>query len=66
VRLAPLEELSQLDAVVLAVCHRWYLDLGPQRLFGMVRDGGVVVDVKSALDPSSPALGPRKIRYWSL
>jgi UDP-N-acetyl-D-galactosamine dehydrogenase len=63
VRLAPLEELSQLDAVVLAVCHRWYLDLGAARLFGMVRDGGVVVDVKSALDPSA---AERKIRYWSL
>jgi len=51
---------------VLAVCHRWYLDLGAARLCGMVRDGGVVVDVKSALDPGAPALGQRKIRYWSL
>ncbi len=63
-RLAPIEEMTRLDALVLAVSHRWYLDLGAERLLGMVRDGGVFVDVKSALDPDQ-AKG-RRIRYWSL
>jgi UDP-N-acetyl-D-galactosamine dehydrogenase len=61
--LRPAEEMSRLDAMVLAVSHRWYLDLGQPRLLGMVRDGGVMVDVKSVLDPDRMERG---IRYWSL
>ncbi|HEY6462823.1 MAG TPA: nucleotide sugar dehydrogenase [Polyangiaceae bacterium] len=63
VKLAPIEELSKLDAMVLAVSHRWYLDLGQARLQGMIRDRGVLVDVKSVL---APARVERGIRYWSL
>jgi UDP-N-acetyl-D-galactosamine dehydrogenase len=63
VKLASFEEMSRLDAMVLAVCHRWYLDLGQSKLLGMIRDGGVVVDAKSVLDPSRVDRG---IRYWSL
>ncbi|MGO9836200.1 MAG: nucleotide sugar dehydrogenase [Polyangiaceae bacterium] len=63
VRLAPIEEMDRLDALVLAVSHKWYLDLGQARLAALIRDGGVLVDVKSALDP---ALVDRKVRYWSL
>jgi UDP-N-acetyl-D-galactosamine dehydrogenase len=55
-----------LDAVVLAVSHRYYLDLGLDRLFGMVRDGGIFVDVKSVLGPAQPGESRRGIRYWSL
>jgi UDP-N-acetyl-D-glucosamine/UDP-N-acetyl-D-galactosamine dehydrogenase len=62
-QLSPLADLSPLDAMVLAVSHRWYLDLDPAQLLGIVREGGVLVDVKSALDP---ALMERGIRYWSL
>jgi UDP-N-acetyl-D-galactosamine dehydrogenase len=63
VQLSPLEELTGLDALVLAVSHKAYLDLGQERLLGMVRDGGLVVDVKSVLDPKAM---PRGITYWSL
>jgi UDP-N-acetyl-D-glucosamine/UDP-N-acetyl-D-galactosamine dehydrogenase len=61
--LSPLEALSPLDAMVLAVCHKWYLDLEPGRLLGVIRDRGVMVDVKSALEPGGMERG---IRYWSL
>jgi UDP-N-acetyl-D-glucosamine/UDP-N-acetyl-D-galactosamine dehydrogenase len=57
------EELVKLDALVLAVSHRWYLASGQQRLVSMVRDGGVLVDVKSVLDPSKLDRG---VSYWSL
>jgi UDP-N-acetyl-D-galactosamine dehydrogenase len=57
------DEMSHLDAMVLAVSHRWYLDLGQPRLLGMIRDGGVMVDVKSVLEPDRMERG---IRYWSL
>jgi UDP-N-acetyl-D-galactosamine dehydrogenase len=63
VRLVSFEELVGLDALVLAVCHRWYLSAGQSRLLATVRDGGIVVDVKSVLDP---ARIDRRIRHWSL
>ena len=61
--LAPLEEFQNLDALVLAVAHRPYLDMGIERLCHLVRDGGVFVDVKSAFTGPQPH---RAIRYWSL
>ena len=63
VQLSPLDAMAELDALVLAVSHRAYLDLGQLRLTGMVRDTGVLVDVKSALDPAQVKRG---IKYWSL
>jgi UDP-N-acetyl-D-galactosamine dehydrogenase len=63
VKLTSLEEMVSLDALVLAVSHRWYMALGQPRLLSMIRDGGVLVDVKSALLPGK---GERGIRYWSL
>ncbi len=63
VRLAPIEEFVGLDAVVLAVSHRGYLELGQTGIQSMIRDGGVLVDVKSVLDP---ARTERRIRYWSV
>ncbi len=63
VKLVPLEELVGLDAVVLAVSHKWYLELGQAGIQSMIRDGGVLVDIKSVLDP---ARTERRIRYWSV
>lgn len=63
VKLAPLDEMGQLDALVLAVSHKWYLDVDQARISGLVRDGGVLVDVKSVLDPSRI---DRDVCYWSL
>ena len=62
-KLSPIEELQKLDALILAVSHKWYMERGQRALLASVRDGGVVVDVKSALDP---ARMERSIRYWSL
>lgn len=63
VKLVPIDEMVRLDALILAVCHNWYLALGQPRLLATVRDGGILVDVKSVLDP---ARVERDIRYWSL
>jgi UDP-N-acetyl-D-galactosamine dehydrogenase len=62
-KLRSIDEMVQLDALVLAVCHKSYSDWGQGRLLANVRDGGVVVDVKSVLDPTRVE---RQIRYWSL
>ncbi|MBC7978215.1 MAG: nucleotide sugar dehydrogenase [Myxococcales bacterium] len=63
IRLAPLDELTRLDAVILAVAHREYVaNVGA--IFERVRDHGVVIDVKSALPANTKP--PRGIRLWSL
>ena len=61
--LRPWEELRSLDALIWAVPHRFYVDLGSDALLACVRDGGLVVDVKSVLRPAQIGRG---ITYWSL
>jgi UDP-N-acetyl-D-galactosamine dehydrogenase len=62
VELSPLDDFKQLDALIFAVDHEAYAPmLG--RIGDMVDTGGVVVDVRSKIDPSG--LRP-DIVYWSL
>lgn len=63
VELVDWDALRDLDGVVLAVSHRAYLEMDVERLLGVVDSGGVVVDVKSALDPTTV---PTQYGYWSL
>jgi UDP-N-acetyl-D-galactosamine dehydrogenase len=62
VELATDAELVNLDGMVLAVPHRHYLKQGPS-LATAIRSGGVLIDVKSALDEG---VVPSSITYWSL
>ncbi|MGF1502263.1 MAG: nucleotide sugar dehydrogenase [Paracoccaceae bacterium] len=62
IRVAPLSAFRALDALILAVRHRSYL-ADPAALVAMLRPGGVLVDVKSALDPGTL---PEHLTYWSL
>ncbi len=57
------DELRAMDALVLAVAHRPFLDEGSDRWIACLREGGVLMDVKSAFDPASVA---SRVRYWSL
>jgi UDP-N-acetyl-D-galactosamine dehydrogenase len=61
-KLRELNHLTGLDALILAVNHRQYLEMAGS-LTDRVRPGGVLIDVKSALDPASLR---RDILYWSL
>jgi UDP-N-acetyl-D-galactosamine dehydrogenase len=61
--LTPLELLRDLDALILAVPHQAYRDLGEAGLARLVRPSGVVIDVKSVLDPRRL---PDGHEYWSL
>jgi UDP-N-acetyl-D-glucosamine/UDP-N-acetyl-D-galactosamine dehydrogenase len=63
VHLCEWSELAGLDALILAVPHRQYMEMPTPSLLGLVRDGGVVVDVKSVLDPAAV---DRDLHYWSL
>ena len=61
--LSDLGRFEALDGLVLAVSHAAYLELGQARLEGMIAEGGVIIDVKSALEP---ARCRSDLRYWSL
>lgn len=62
VELSKSDDLRDLDALILAVNHKEYLDEGSD-LLARVKKGGVVIDVKSALDPANV---PAHLAYWSL
>lgn len=62
ITLSPPEALVGLDALVLAVDHASYL-AEPADLVARVRKGGVLVDVKSAIDRAGL---PGGLVYWSL
>lgn len=63
ISLRPLDELRDLDGLILAVPHAQYLEDGSARLVENLRPGGVVVDVKSVIPPSSV---PSDLQLWSL
>jgi len=63
IRLADWNDMSNLDGVVLAVSHKFYLEMPRKALLSCVRSGGVLIDVKSIIDPSTL---PQQIHYWSL
>ena len=63
VALTPLEELRDLRALIVAVPHRAYVETPPAELYRRVIPGGVVVDIKSILDPAAT---PPGLLYWSL
>jgi len=63
VDLVGLDQFRNLDALVLAVSHKAYLEMPREQLWGLVRRGGVVLDIKSVLDPKTV---PAHLSYWSL
>ena len=64
--LVSLERLGGVDAVVLAVMHKVYKEMGLTGIAGLCADGiPIVVDVKGALD-SDAANQPKTLAYWSL
>ncbi|MCX5745268.1 MAG: nucleotide sugar dehydrogenase [Proteobacteria bacterium] len=62
IHITPLDQLTNLDAVILAVSHTDYVKDIPS-IYARVKDGGVMIDVKSILPPGK---APRGIKLWSL
>lgn len=62
IALSDLDELRDLDALILAVPHRAFLTNIPA-LVAKLKPLGVLIDVKSAIDP---AIVPKGVTYWSL
>ncbi|SCC79424.1 nucleotide sugar dehydrogenase [Saliniramus fredricksonii] len=49
--LCKLERLTEIDALIVAVPHRVYRDMGARKLTTLLREGGVIFDIRSCLDP---------------
>ena len=58
----PLLATNLIFALILAVPHRHYT-ADPGRMLAMLRDGGILIDIKSAIDRDKV---PGNLRYWSL
>jgi UDP-N-acetyl-D-galactosamine dehydrogenase len=63
IALCSLEELTGLDALILAVPHATYLDARPASIGERVKPGGVLMDLKSVLPSDSI---PSGVHLWSL
>ena len=53
VSLTPWEELPKAKAVVLAVSHKEFVERPAQQIAGLLKPGGVLIDVKCAADPQA-------------
>jgi UDP-N-acetyl-D-glucosamine/UDP-N-acetyl-D-galactosamine dehydrogenase len=62
-RMAPWDELTQLDALVLAVPHREFLRRSAAELLAPLRRGGAFLDLKSAVEAQKAR---PDVHYWSL
>jgi UDP-N-acetyl-D-glucosamine/UDP-N-acetyl-D-galactosamine dehydrogenase len=63
VELSASDQLKDLDALILAVPHVSYLTQPLATLLNPLKRDGIVVDVRSVLEPAAL---PRSLRYWSL
>lgn len=63
ITLSDLDSFAGLDVLIYAVSHEAYAALGAPAIEAMVAAGGILIDVKSTLDPASLR---SDIRYWSL
>lgn len=60
--LTPWNELNNLDAIILAVAHKDYLS-NPKKIFlEKIKDKGVIIDIKEALNPRDFA--DSHIKFW--
>jgi len=63
IKLTPLAEFQELDALILAVNHEAFLAPGVEALIQRLSGPSVFIDVKSCFDPAD---FPERVTYWSL
>ncbi len=63
-KLTDIENLPDLDAVLLCVAHNDYKNINKKSLLGVLKDGAIIIDVKSIFDNSY--FNGHDIDYWSL
>ena len=63
ITLSDLDAFTGLDVLIYAVSHDTYAALGVPTIEGMIAPEGILIDVKSAVQPADLR---SDIRYWSL
>jgi UDP-N-acetyl-D-galactosamine dehydrogenase len=63
IKLSQFDELKDLDAIILAVSHRDFAEISPERYWKLLGNRGILVDVKGIFTPDKV---PQNITYWSL
>lgn len=63
ITLSDMDAFTQLDVLIYAVSHDDYAALGVKAIEAMVAPNGILIDVKSAMQPANLR---SDIRYWSL
>jgi UDP-N-acetyl-D-galactosamine dehydrogenase len=64
IRLMKMDELQPANAVIAAVSHRAYREMGVEQLKGLMGKNPVLIDVKAMYDPQ--AIRAADIRLWRL
>lgn len=65
IEIASLKEIKNVDAVVLAVAHRYYQEMGLSRIAGLCRKGQpILLDIKAIFEPETAS--STGINYWRL
>ena len=64
INLSPMEEITNLDAVIIAVGHQLYKNLPLDKLINHLNPNGCIIDIKSILDVSE--VKKSGINYWRL
>ena len=64
VSLVSFEELKDLDALVVAVAHSFYVEQPLDKIVNKLIPGGCLIDVKSMFDPD--AVERHDVRFWRL
>ncbi|HMJ12530.1 MAG TPA: UDP binding domain-containing protein, partial [Polyangiaceae bacterium] len=63
IRVVPWSELTALDVLIYAVPHDQLREKPATELLAPLRSGGILMDIKSVIDPQAVR---KDIRYWSL
>lgn len=63
INLTKWEDLTNLNALILAIPHQFYLDLSQEKLLNCLQSDGVFIDIKSVFNPLEI---PQNLTYWSL
>ncbi len=64
INLTPWKDLTDIDAVIIAVAHKQYVDLGKNKIKAMLKRHGLIMDIKGILDPKE--FSDTGITIWTL
>ena len=64
IELQKIEDIKNQDAIIIAVCHREYINFSERRWQRILRPNGVVIDIKSIFNENY--FSKLNFKYWAL